>query len=389
MSVPQSKAPPRRTNVERGIYRSVSGKLEVCWSEGGKVFFRVAKEQTITGARAERGDILARRHNHEPVAQSKLTFAQLFEAWTNSKAVRDLAERSRKRYLRQIELHALPAFGHRKIRDIGPDEIATHLEDVQTRLAGSTAVLYLQTLKRIFGFAASGRRGWIARNPIDSLEPHERPKAQERERRTVTEDEFQRLLDHSYTGHRLPFLTLWASGLRIGELCGLQWGDVDLATGILHVRRQVTEGKVRPLKTAAAYREVPIPDALVAELRRHKLASSWSSDTDPVFPTVRRDGEHRTPRSFQRGFDQAAEKAGLNQGHRKLTLHDLRHSWGSHLISEGADLAFVSRAMGHASLTVTLGIYTHVWKAERHADTTREILGKAMESLTLKLPAIG
>ena len=72
----------------------------------------------------------------------------------------------------------------------------------------------------------------------------------------------------------------------------------------------------------------------------------------------------------QRGLTAAADKAGLNRdGEPNLTLHDLRHSYGSHLVRGGANVVTVSRQMGHARPSITLDVYSHEFAAVQHRDT--------------------
>ncbi len=76
-----------------------------------------------------------------------------------------------------------------------------------------------------------------------------------------------------------------------------------------------------------------------------------------------------------RGLDAAADAAGLNGGGLpKLRLHDLRHTFASLLISEGADVVYVSRQLGHADPSITLKVYSHLFDRQRHADRTRAAL---------------
>ena len=84
-----------------------------------------------------------------------------------------------------------------------------------------------------------------------------------------------------------------------------------------------------------------------------------------------RDGTALNYRNLaQRGLTKAADRAGLNRkGQPRLTLHDLRHTFGSHLVRQGADVVTVSRQMGHARPSITLDIYAHEFAAVQHRDS--------------------
>src|SRR5262249_24276275 len=151
------------------------------------------------------------------------------------------------------------------------------------------------------------------------------------------------------------------TGMRLQELLGLRWCDVDFANGFVRVRHQLsraTTGKpsrLVPLKTAAGRRDVVLLPQLGSLLRRHRVASRFSSEKDFVFAT-----EVGTPFYYRnvssRGLDKAADRARLNAGEApKLTMHDLRHTFASHLILDlKLDVAQVSRLLGHARPSITL-----------------------------------
>ena len=72
----------------------------------------------------------------------------------------------------------------------------------------------------------------------------------------------------------------------------------------------------------------------------------------------------------QRGLTKAANRAELNSSEgSKLTLHDLRHTFGSHLVRQGADVVTVSRQMGHARPSITLDVYSHEFAAVQHRES--------------------
>ena len=113
-------------------------------------------------------------------------------------------------------------------------------------------------------------------------------------------------------------------------------------------------------------------------LKAHRLASSCSGDDDHVFANeAGRPFNHRNVQS--RGFDRAAKLAGVDEGQpRKATFHDLRRTYGSMLIGAGADIAHVSKQMGHANPSITLAIYTDEFNARANAERTRASLDAAI-----------
>jgi integrase len=134
------------------------------------------------------------------------------------------------------------------------------------------------------------------------------------------------------------------------------------------VRHQLgRDGKRRPLKTAAARRDVILMSQLANELRKWRLASPYSSDGDLVFcSTAGKTIGHRNLTA--RGLEKAAKRPGL----KGVTFHVLRHTFASILIAKGHDLAFVYRRLGHANAAITPKVYAHLFDAERHAAEARQ-----------------
>lgn len=183
------------------------------------------------------------------------------------------------------------------------------------------------------------------------------------------------------TGTNRPVIaTLVYTGLRIQEALGLVWGDIDFEVGVIRVRHQLTRAtRAEPakrvkLKTKGSRREIRLEPDLTALLRKHKLASPFSADSHYVFVTL-----EGTPFYYRnvatRGLDKAACAAGLNRDELpKLSFHDLRHSYGSHLVLSGLDVVRVSRQLGHARPSITLDVYAHEFEQAQHAtDVTAKL----------------
>jgi len=276
-----------------------------------------------------------------------------------------------------LEHNLLPQLASRRIGALGVEDVAALITELRAdgRSAKSTANA-LGTLQGILRFAR--RRGWVLADPVELLEPEERPRHPRRRQRVLGRPEIGRLLDACPPRGRLLITTALYSGLRISELLGLNWEDIDFAAGLIRVRAQLSRAhrgeparRVAP-KTPASVREVPLVEQLSHQLAAHKQTSPFAAPGDWVFATSRGTpyGQRNVAR---RVLTRAADAARLNgDGWPPLRFHDLRHTFASHLVVDlGLDVAQVSRILGHARITITLDVYIHLFDNARHAREIR------------------
>jgi integrase len=150
------------------------------------------------------------------------------------------------------------------------------------------------------------------------------------------------------------------AGLRIGEMFGLQWTDVDLERGTIFVQRQAlfVDGKllIDDLKTADSLRLLPIGDLAVGALRRRKDAASGEVPSIWVFPSANPQTPVNPNNARRRNFLDVLAAAKIDG---KLTPHDLRHSMNSLADAVGGPEKVRSERLGHADAAITRTTYTH------------------------------
>ena len=159
------------------------------------------------------------------------------------------------------------------------------------------------------------------------------------------------------------------TGMRQGELLALRWRDVDLARGTLQVRATLQRTKedgytLTAPKTKHSQRRIKLGTAAVEALSAHRarqaeerlaLGAIWDGTHDLVFPNTLgkpMDGIHL----LRREFLPLLERAGLP----RIRFHDLRHTAATLLLGRGVNPKIVSEMLGHASISITLDIYSHV-----------------------------
>jgi integrase len=157
------------------------------------------------------------------------------------------------------------------------DQIADLIATLRAKgLAPRTVSGALTPLGSILRFAL--RRGYILDNPLRRLESGERPRALPACQRTLTRGELARLLAACPPRYRPLLASAAYTGVRLSELLGLSWADIDFAAGLIHVRCQLSRAKADrpaervPPKTAAAVREIPLAPQLALLLARHRQA---------------------------------------------------------------------------------------------------------------------
>ncbi len=337
----------------------------------------LAKQAELRG-KAARGE--------RPVAPSRLTFGEVAEQWLASK--RHLRPWTRKNYRAALDLVLIPRFGQMRLTAITPEHIAKLIRELEREgpsgrpLSSSMIDGYLRPLNGTMTFAI--RRGLITVNPCSLLTSDDRPCRRERRQDHVwSDEEIETLIEAAGGLARKPasrydytplLRTALFTGLRLGELLGLQWQDIDLHEGVLHVRRQFTRlGEYAAPKTKAAIRRIPLSEEMTRELAALKLRSRYSADDDPVFAA--RNGKplkHRN--ATRRGFEAAAETAGIEG----VTFHSMRHAFASRMIDRGISSTVLAALMGHESSTITEKRYVHLFDRQR----TDEAVRQAMASTT-------
>lgn len=267
---------------------------------------------------------------------------------------RDLAEKTRESYDFVTTRYILPALGGLELADVTPEHLQTAINDAADRGGLRQAQVVYQLLHAVFRRACRSRL--VLWSPADAID---KPDYDPEEGKALTDQDYDAALPHVAADLGLS-LALFA-GLRRGEICGLQWGDVDLQEGTLCVRRQRIRchGQLitAPPKSAAGIRDIPIAPQLLPQLRKaYRLwPSAYVVDFSPE--TVSR-----------RWRDIQQRDVALQMPYR---LHDLRHTYGTRLILKGCNMRVVQYLMGHSTIDVTMRVYSHCRAADARAELQR------------------
>ena len=339
----------------------------------------------------------------------KLTFSLVADSYLESKV--NIRPSTRRNYESQISLYLNPYFGAWKIRQISVSDIerfrnalaeelpppivdafARRMLEARPALSQARArqrVLMkrpsVRTINKLLTMASmifnyAVKHQWVDRNSVEHVEKLKTPMsidAHALDANILSPKEIQMLLGAAGSGTRKRDGSLFTNnyrlliqfavftGMRSGEIRGLQWGDIDWSSGQIHIRRSWKEGQYHEPKTQASLRRIGLPEFLVTELRTWRLACP-KGDDDLVFPNLAGRPMSNT-NLLQRGFYPALRRAGL----RKIRFHDLRHTFASLLIANGEDIVRVSRLLGHANPSITLNVYSHMLPNDHYDSTER------------------
>ena len=212
----------------------------------------------------------------------------------------------------------------------------------------STIARKLAAIRSFFQYGMKKR--WMKDNPAKILST---PKQEKHVPTFLSEEEMRDFLDLPSSEKPLHqrdkaiLEILYASGMRVGELVGLNINDINLKEQLVRVRGKGKKERLLPFGQVAL-------DSLRQYLRVRQTINPQRFDPDAVFLNYR--GERLTSRSVERIVDKYIQQTALR---RKISPHSLRHSFATHLLSRGADLRFIQELLGHESLATTQK-YTHL-----------------------------
>jgi integrase len=333
-------------------------------------------------------EIVASLHVGTYIEPTKQTLADFAKEWLVAVGP-TIRPSTRHSYDRNMRLHVLPRLGAVELRRVDAGMLnalyAALLADGKRTVANGGAgglsprsVRYIHTIiHRAFRDAV--RWGRIARNPADAADP---PRASAVVRPTMTTwtaEQVRAFLDHT-AEHRLhaAFVLLATTGMRRGECLGLRWSDVDLAAGRVSIAQTVImvhhDIRVGSPKTSRGRRTVELDPETVAALREQRkrqaaerlLMGAGFTDNGLVFCMP--DGGPLHPERFSRTFSRQTAHAGLPP----IRLHDLRHTWATLALQNGVHPKIVQERLGHANVSITLDVYSHVSEG-LHSDAATRV----------------
>jgi integrase len=326
------------------------------------------------------------------VERAMPTFAEFAARWFEEGNPREWSPKTLER-ARQLMDYGVRLFGDAPLDRLTAEQLATAINRLLDRGGQATKQhpqgrpLAPKTVRHI-AFTVQGclkqAVDWdiLAKNPMKKVR---KPKVPRRRPKVVDREGFDALLAKCADRRIFPLIVLAAAtGMRRGELLALEWADVDWGKATLEVSKSLEETKaglrVKSTKSGHA-RRFAVPAEVLDVLREHQRAQEEDRQLyGPDYARLnlifaRPDGQFYNPDKLGVRVRRAMQAAGLEG----VSLHSLRHSHASELLSQGAPITAVAERLGHASANITLGIYSHALPADNQA--TAKLWNDAMASV--------
>ncbi|UZP03354.1 site-specific integrase [Clostridium botulinum] len=303
--------------------------------------------------------------------ESNVSFKDYINKWFIEYKSKHLGINTKTNYKSRIDTHIIPKLGSYKLNKI----TNAIVQDFYNSLIGeglkpSSVKKIMEILNGVFKYAQKSKLIYTIPTDIEK-QPMNKPKIEFWNKKEI--DFYLNQIKDTYL--YTPILIEIFTGLRVGELCGLRWGNINLDNGYLTVKNQVIydrESKVlvfsELLKTHTSYREISLPNILIDYLKTIK-GDSNSND----FVILSREGLMCNPRNLSMNFtksiskyrkpiEEISQKVAKNNYMqlKQITFHGLRHTHATLLILNGENIKVVSDRLGHKDIATTLNTYTHI-----------------------------
>lgn len=302
------------------------------------------------------------------------TINQITEEWKEEKK-KYVKKSTYAAYQLLIQNHIKPYFGD--LYEVNEEKVQQFVFDkLDAGLSEKTIRDIIIVLKMILKFGI--KNGYLEYVQIDVKFPSKQDKKNLDVLSKANQKKFMEHLRNNFTFKNLGIFICLSTGMRIGEICGLRWCDVDTAEGVIKVRHTlqriyIIEGETRHTellldtpKTANSVRDIPMSSELL------KMLKSLNKVVNENYYVISNDIKPIEPRTYRNYYKKLCKQLDIPE----LKFHGLRHSFATRCIESKADYKTVSVLLGHSNISTTLNLYVHPNKEQK-----KKTIDKMLRSL--------
>lgn len=302
------------------------------------------------------------------------TINQITEEWKEEKK-KYVKKSTYAAYQLLIQNHIKPYFGD--LYEVNEEKVQQFVFDkLDAGLSEKTIRDIIIVLKMILKFGI--KNGYLEYVQIDAKFPSKQEKKDLDVLSKADQKKFMEHLRTNFTFKNLGIFICLSTGMRIGEICGLRWRDVDTAEGVIKVRHTlqriyIIEGEKRHTellldtpKTANSVRDIPMSSELL------KMLKSLNKVVNENYYVISNDIKPIEPRTYRNYYKKLCKQLDIPE----LKFHGLRHSFATRCIESKADYKTVSVLLGHSNISTTLNLYVHPNKEQK-----KKTIDKMLRSL--------
>lgn len=302
------------------------------------------------------------------------TINQITEEWKEEKK-KYVKKSTYAAYQLLIQNHIKPYFGD--LYEVNEEKVQQFVFDkLDAGLSEKTIRDIIIVLKMILKFGI--KNGYLEYAQIDAKFPSKQEKKDLDVLSKADQKKFMEHLQNNFTFKNLGIFICLSTGMRIGEICGLRWCDVDTVEGVIKVRHTlqriyIIEGETRHTellldtpKTANSVRDIPMSSELL------KMLKSLNKVVNENYYVISNDIKPIEPRTYRNYYKKLCKQLDIPE----LKFHGLRHSFATRCIESKADYKTVSVLLGHSNISTTLNLYVHPNKEQK-----KKTIDKMLRSL--------
>lgn len=286
-----------------------------------------------------------------------MKISEIIKLWENDKKLY-VKKSTYSAYLLLIENHINPYFADKE--QITEEDVQKFvLTELRKGLSQKSIKDIIIVLKMILKFAV--KQKLLAYNEIEIKFPTVGEKT---DLEVLNKNDHKKIINYlqeNFTFKNLGIYICLSTGMRIGEICGLLWSDIDVESGIIKVRRTVqriyvidgetrhTEILIDTPKTKNSIRDIPMTTEL------YKIIKPLKKVVNNDFYVITNEAKPTEPRTYRNYYERLIKRLGIP----KLKFHGLRHSFATRCIESKCDYKTVSVILGHSNISTTLNLYVH------------------------------